>query len=59
MKTAAAPANIIHLDAFRQKRGLAQKTSEPHSAEGLAAPSYSFVVPVWLCWVPMWTPFVG
>lgn len=50
MKTPAA--NVIDLEAYRQKkmRG-AERTTETHAAVAM-------FVPVWICWVPVWTPLV-
>jgi hypothetical protein len=52
-----AAANVIDLEAFRRR-----KMRDERPADGMhvaAAPSSMFIVPVWFCWVPMWTPFVG
>ena len=51
-----AAANIIDLEAFRQKKMREERGSDMPAAEEAIA---TMVVPVWFCWVPMWTPFVG
>ena len=57
MKSNAA-ANVIDLEAFRQR-----KLREEHKSTDMRAAAEehtsAFVMPVWFCWVPMWTPFVG
>jgi hypothetical protein len=50
-------ANVIDLEAFRQRKLREERGNEDTSAS--SAPSSPMVMPVWFCWVPMWTPFVG
>lgn len=47
------PANVIDLESFRERRKM-QREERPASVEAGA-----MLLPVWFCWVPMWTPFVG
>jgi hypothetical protein len=49
-------ANVISLEAFRQKKMREERGSDMPAGE--EAPT-TLVVPIWFCWVPMWTPFVG
>jgi hypothetical protein len=53
-----AATNVVDLEAFRQRKMMRE---EERASEGMsaAARSSTIVVPVWFCWVPMWTPFVG
>ena len=41
-------ANVIDLEAFRQKKMLREAASPQNAA--------AVFVPVWVCWVPVWTP---
>jgi hypothetical protein len=51
MKSQAS--NVIDLEAFRQKK---QRERSPEMlSASVAAPMF---VPVWICWVPVWTPMV-
>jgi hypothetical protein len=60
MKNGEAAANVINLDAFRQKKMIEARMPDGQAAASSSiSSSYSLVVPVWFCWVPMWTPFVG
>jgi len=47
-KSNAAAANVIDLEAFRQKKVLREAASMPKDA--------AVLVPVWVCWVPVWAP---
>jgi len=51
-------ANVIDLEAFRQRKMRQVRASEEMSMVSGAAPQ-AVVLPVWFCWVPVWTPFVG
>ncbi len=51
-----AAANVIDLKAFRQRKMREERGTEDMSVEER---SPALVVPVWFCWVAMWTPFVG
>lgn len=46
----SSTANVIDLESFRERRK--QRDERPAVAPAM-------MMPVWLCWVPMWTPFVG
>lgn len=52
-----AAANVIDLEAFRQRKMREERPSGEMS--GGDARASALVVPIWFCWVPMWTPFVG
>jgi hypothetical protein len=52
-------ANVIDLEAFRQRKMREERGGDESSSSGLGAASAAMVVPVWFCWVPLWTPFVG
>lgn len=51
MSKTAAAANVIDLDAFRQKKRMAETKEEDPSTRPAAV-----LVPVWYCWVPVWAP---
>ena len=54
-------ANVIDLEAFRQRR----MRDQVSRGDDATAPSVggvmpnAMMVPVWVCWVPMWTPVMG
>ena len=52
-KSNAALANVIDLEAFRQKKLRDERQSEPSSVPMQNA---AMLVPVWFCWVPVWAP---
>ena len=53
-------ANVIDLEAFRQRKMLrVERTSEEMMPMASGAPPQAVMVPVWFCWVPMWTPTYG
>lgn len=52
MRNTALAANVIDLEAFRQRK--ARPTQETSGAMPMM-PSPMFV-PVWVCWVPVWAP---
>ncbi|MBN9165973.1 MAG: hypothetical protein BGO98_14645 [Myxococcales bacterium 68-20] len=53
-------ANVIDLEAFRQRKMVRdERTVEAMMPMASGAPPQALVVPVWFCWVPMWTPIVG
>ncbi len=58
MSKSSAAANVIDLEAFRQRK--MRDSKEPESAMPAASDAALFVpvVPVWLCWVPLWAPVV-
>jgi hypothetical protein len=47
MGKGAALANVINLEAFRQKKLVREEA--PRAALPVAV-----MVPVWVCWVPIW-----
>ena len=53
-KSNAALANVIDLEAFRQKK----MRAEERASEDGPAPmrDAAMFVPVWFCWVPVWAP---
>jgi hypothetical protein len=53
-----AAANVIDLAAFRQRKMREEERASPTTVTAMES-SPALVVPVWFCWVPMWTPFVG
>jgi len=54
----SSAANVIDLEAFRQRKMREERSSEGmRMASGVRA--QPVVVPVWFCWVPMWTPMFG
>lgn len=55
MSKGSAAANVIDLEAFRQRKRRGAK--EPMSAMPAARDAAMFV-PVWFCWVPMWSPVI-
>jgi hypothetical protein len=52
-------ANVIDLEAFRQRKLMRVERSSEDMPVASGAVAQPMVVPVWFCWVPMWTPFVG
>jgi hypothetical protein len=51
---AAALANVIDLEAFRQKK----MREEERATDAQMQPMHdaAMFVPVWFCWVPVWAP---
>lgn len=51
MSKSSAAANVVDLSAFRQKK-------QARSSEVPAAPTSqpAMMMPVWVCWVPVWAP---
>jgi len=58
MKSNAA-ANVVDLEAFRQRKMLREERSSEMMPMASGAQAHPVVVPVWFCWVPMWTPMFG
>ena len=58
MKSNAA-ANVVDLEAFRQRKMLREVRSSEMMSMASGAQPQPLVVPVWFCWVPMWTPMFG
>jgi hypothetical protein len=52
-------ANVIDLDAFRQRKLMRVERPSDDMPMAGGAVAQPVVVPVWFCWVPMWTPIVG
>lgn len=52
-------ANVIDLEAFRQRKMREERGADEMSSMTSTQATSAMVVPVWFCWVPMWTPFVG
>ena len=57
VKSNTAAANVVDLEAFRQRKMREERAVEEPSS--MSSATSGMVVPVWFCWVPMWTPFVG
>ena len=56
----SSTANVIDLEAFRQRKMLREeRTAEAMPTTNGGAQPQAVVVPVWFCWVPMWTPMFG
>ena len=55
MSKSSAAANVIDLEAFRQRKMRDSKESETESPTDRDAAMF---VPVWFCWVPLWAPVV-
>jgi hypothetical protein len=56
MSKSSAAANVIDLEAFRQRKMRDSKATESvmPAASGASLVTY----PVWFCWVPVWAPVV-
>lgn len=52
-------ANVIDLEAFRQRRMRAEGRSNEGTVLRRDEVIPTMFVPVWFCWVPMWTPVLG
>ena len=52
-KSNAALANVIDLEAFRQKK--LREEGRPAEESSATVPA-TMLVPVWFCWVPVWAP---
>ena len=55
MGKSSAAANVIDLEAFRQRKMRGSKEVESVMP---AQPDAAMLVPVWFCWVPIWAPVV-
>ena len=56
----SSAANVIDLEAFRQRKMLREeRPAEVMPMPNGSAQPHAVVVPVWFCWVPMWTPMLG
>ncbi|GEM_PF-2565767 len=58
VKSNAAATNVVDLAAFRQRKMMREAGRTNEGTSATTVPS-TLVVPVWFCWVPMWTPFIG
>ncbi len=56
MSKSSAAANVIDLEAFRQRKMRGAKETE--SVMPVASGASFVPVPVWFCWVPVWAPVV-
>ena len=52
-KTAAA-ANVVDLEAFRQRKML--RGERANESPMPVAHEAAVMMPVWFCWVPVWAP---
>ncbi|MBX3205241.1 MAG: hypothetical protein KF764_09235 [Labilithrix sp.] len=52
-------ANVIDLEAFRQRKLVREERPSDAMPMASGAAAHAVMVPVWFCWVPMWTPIVG
>ena len=55
MGKSSSVANVIDLDAFRQRKMRGAKES---ASEMIAPVDAAMFVPFWFCWVPVWAPMV-
>lgn len=55
MGKSSAAANVIDLEAFRQKKRESERDMEMRPAPMNA----QVLVPVWYCWVPVWAPVIA
>ena len=58
-RSAAAAANVIDLEAFRQRKQMREERASTSAGDGVAAAGVreaAVLVQVWFCWVPVWTP---
>ncbi len=58
MQKTRAAANVIDLEAYRQRKMRAEQPSEPMPVMSAAVATPQMVVPYFFCWVPMW-PVLG
>ncbi|HVH47175.1 MAG TPA: hypothetical protein VM925_32780 [Labilithrix sp.] len=59
MPKSNAAANVIDFEAFRQRK-LREERPIAEAVEVSNGPApQPLLVPVWFCWVPMWSPVVG
>lgn len=52
-------ANVIDLEALRQRKLRAESVDEGRSRTSSVAANNALFVPVWFCWVPVWSPVLG
>jgi hypothetical protein len=64
MGKSSSAANVINLDAFRQRKlagpltGRSLGDSKERGTEMRGQSDAAMFVPVWFCWVPVWAPMV-
>ena len=51
MGKTSADANVIDLEAFRQRKLMREAPRAEHAMSVAAQP---MMMPVWFCWVPVW-----
>ena len=56
MSKSSAAANVIDLEAFRQRK--MRDAKEAESVMPVASGGGLVTYPVWFCWVPVWAPVV-
>jgi hypothetical protein len=54
----SSAANVIDLEAFRQRK-MREERGTNEEATTPSARDAAMLVPVWFCWVPVWTPVLG
>jgi hypothetical protein len=55
MSTRSNAAAVIDLEAFRQKKMMREERAQESASSPRDA---AVLVPVWFCWVPVWTPMM-
>jgi hypothetical protein len=55
MSSRSTAANVVDLEAFRQRKLMREERTDDRS---VGARDAAVFVPVWVCWVPVWTPHV-
>jgi len=57
----SSAAKVIDFEAFRQRKLAREERPSEMMAMPMAsgAQAHAFVVPIWVCWVPMWSPVYG
>lgn len=52
-------AKVIDLEAFRQRKMTREERPSDVMPMASGMQAHAMVVPVWVCWVPMWSPVFG
>lgn len=52
-RQASSAQNVVDLEAFRRERAQARESSMDAA---MPASAGAVMVPVWVCWVPVWAP---
>jgi hypothetical protein len=52
MSSRSNAATVIDLEAFRQKKMMREERAQEQPRET------PVLVPMWFCWVPVWTPMM-